>query len=682
MPGRVAEVVAVSALATIVTMAIAAPVLRSPSERVFGMEIVGRHYDPFTVMEQFGRPISVGVYAQPVTDIPGALLTRISGAVAAYNWLVLLSFPLSAAAAYLLARHLALSPGGATVAAMAYAFSPFHLAHAAYHPHIAQTQWLPLYLLALWRCLDDASPAAVGFLGAATMAVTLSNFYGGLIAAVITPVAVAAYWLVTRRTNTRSMRRLGVTVGSLVLIAAAGMAYASCAAGAVVMNRAAFAFPRADLFRYSAKWWSYLVPPVEHPLLGATALRIWNEWGVHEGVLEQQVSLGWGIVALGLIAVLRWPASAKAPARLAEVRSAKESERRRLVPWRDDWQLASIARVPILVIVAVTALVCSLSPERTIAGAFTFVRPSALLYDIVPMFRSYSRFGVVVQLMAALLAGIGVDYLRRAGTRRGRIACLALVALAAGEYMVWPPALWRDVLPTSAHRWVTRQPDRLRVLDCARLTPESASVQWLTGHRVSLLTGAVDDCLEPDLPRKLAAVGYTHLLVRRDNWEGRWFANRRPPDGLRLQAHFGDGDVFAVTAETPFVYTAEMTAFSNREYNEDWTWRWMGPDASWKIVNTSGRPIVAAIDLEISAFHRARRMELRLDGHPVQTLVVEPPRRIYQIGPLTVPPGDHELVFHPAEPPTVADDVIKNGDLRALSFALGTWNWAVRGEQP
>jgi hypothetical protein len=32
--------------------------------------------------------------------------------VAACNWLVLLSFPLSAAAAYLLARHLALSPGG------------------------------------------------------------------------------------------------------------------------------------------------------------------------------------------------------------------------------------------------------------------------------------------------------------------------------------------------------------------------------------------------------------------------------------------------------------------------------------------------------------------------------------------------------------------------------------------
>ena len=43
------------------------------------MEIVGRHHDPFTVMEQFGRPISVGVYSQPVTDITGALLARTLG---------------------------------------------------------------------------------------------------------------------------------------------------------------------------------------------------------------------------------------------------------------------------------------------------------------------------------------------------------------------------------------------------------------------------------------------------------------------------------------------------------------------------------------------------------------------------------------------------------------------------
>ena len=261
MHGRVAETVAVSVLATIVTVAIAAPILRAPTERVFGMEIVGRHHDPFTVMEQFARPVTAGVHWQPVTDMTGAFFARISGPVAAYNWLVLLSFPLSAAAAYLLARHLTLSPAAATLAAMAYAFSPFHLSQAAYHPHIAQTQWVPLYLLALWRCLDDASPLAVGLLGAATVGVTLSNFYGGFIAAVITPVAVAAYWMVGRtagasqrswgptraRAAGASQRRLIITMSSLLVFAGSGIAYVVYAASAVAANRAAFAFPRADL---------------------------------------------------------------------------------------------------------------------------------------------------------------------------------------------------------------------------------------------------------------------------------------------------------------------------------------------------------------------------------------------------------------------------------------------------
>jgi hypothetical protein len=674
-PRLATEVAAVSAVAAIVTMAIAAFVLRAPSDRVFGMEIVGRHHDPFTVMEQFGRPISVGVYTQPVTDITGALLARVSGAVAAYNWLVLLSFPLSAAAAYLLARHLALSSAGATVAAMAYAFSPFHVAHAAYHPHIAQTQWLPLYLLALWRCLDAASPVAVGFLGAATMAVTLSNFYAGLIAAVITPVAVAAYWLAGG--DTRSMRRLGITVGSLLLIAAAGMAYASYAAHAVVVNPEAFAFPRDDLFRYSAKWWSYLVPPVAHPLLGETAHRFWTTVGVREGLLEHQVSIGWGIIALGLIAVFGAAVDFHhGLLRQLPRRTAKTCFNRHHPGLR-----RCLARVPVLVVVAVAALVCSLSPERTI-GAFTFVRPSALLYSVVPMFRSYARFGVIVQLMAALLAGIGVDWLARAGTKPARIMCVALVVLAAGEYAVSPSALWRDVLPTAAHRWVVQQVDAVRVLDCAPLDQESESVQWLTGYRVALLGGSISDCTDANLPRKLAASGYTHLLVRRNTAEGQWLADHAAPDGLRVVAHFDDGQVFAVSAEQPPIYTATMSGFSPREQDGEWAWRWMGADAAWTITNTSGRPVVATVGLEVSAFHHARRMDLLLDGRHIQTLLVQPSRRVYQLGPIAVMPGDHELRFHPAEEPTVAGDVIHNDDRRPLSFALGTWNWTVRGEQP
>lgn len=654
MAGRVNEVVAVSALAAIVIAAIAAPVLRAPSERIFGMELVGRHHDPFTVMRQFDQPIGASIHSQSVTDLAGALIARLSGVVAAYDWLVLLSFPLSAAAAYLLARDLTISPAGAAVAAMAYAFSPFHLAHAAYHVHIAQTQWLPLYFLALWRCLDDASPIAVGALGAAALAVSLSNFYGGLIAAVMTPIAVAAYWFVVQRGRGGSTRRLGITIGGLALLAAAGATYASSAAHAVAVDHTVLAFPRADLFRYSAKWWSYLVPPVAHPLLGAAARRLWDSAGVRDGLLEQQVYLGWGIVALGFVAIARWLAR--------------------------DRRGAALARVPVLVVVAVAALACSLSPERTI-GSFTVVRPSALLYDVAPMFRAYARFGVVVQLMAGLLAGIGVDQLLRIGTTRARLACLALVVLASGEYAVSPSSSWRDVLPTAAHRWITHQGTDVRALDCAPLTQESESIEWLSGGRVKLGSPS-SDCTEPNLPQRLAATGYAYLLVRRDTADGRWLAARAVPDGVHVAASFEDGKVLAVVASEPAVYTAATAGFSRREHDADWSWQWMGRDAIWTIVNTSREPIVATLDLEMQAFHDARRMDVLLDGRPMQTLVVEPSRATYALGPVDLSAGPHGIMFHPVDDPTVADDVMRNGDRRPLSFALGTWTWHARGDGP
>ena len=654
MTARAAEVVAVSALAVVLTAALAAPVLIAPSERLFGMATVGRHHDPFTVMEQFGQPIAARTRLQPVTDIPGALLARVSGAVAAYNWLVLLTFPLSAAAAYMLARHLAIAPAAATIAALAFAFSPFHLAHAAYHAHIAQTQWLPLYLLALWRCLDAPTPAAVALLALSVVSVTLSNFYGGMMAAVTTPAAVAAYWYVSSRHRPQPARRLAITLGSLVVTAVAGGAYAWHADRDAITHSVDFGFAREDLFRYSATWWGYLVPPVANPWLGERARQVWDAAGMRTGLLEQQVSLGWGLVALAAVALL-----------------AAGRDRRQ----------PSLAAVPILAIVAGTALLCSLAPERVV-GAFTIKGPSAILYDVVPMFRSYARFGAIVQLMTVLLAAIGAARLWSVGTRRTRVTCVALLALAAVEYAVWPPAMSRDVLPTTAHRWIVQQSGAVRALDCSPPTPDAASVPWLSGARIALASGGFGDCAEPNVADKLSAAGFTHLLMRRGTAEARAFGRSPLPAGLELAARFPDAEVLSVTAPAPIVYTEYMAGFSPREADATWTWRWMGTTAYWRVVNRSARPVVADVHVEMASFPAVRHVTLILDGTPVQTTVVNVQRGITTIGPLALMPGDHDLVFEPREPPIVAADVLSNGDRRALSLAVGTWHWTAREARP
>jgi hypothetical protein len=250
--------------------------------------------------------------------------------------------------------------------------------------------------------------------------------------------------------------------------------------------------------------------------------------------------------------------------------------------------------------------------------------------------------------------------------------------VCAFEYAVSPHSLWRDVLPTAAHRWITRQPAAVRALDCAPLDQESRSVEWLTGNRVRLLPRAAGDCTEPHLAAKLAATGFTHLVVRADTAPWLQFA---AVDGLRLAASFPDSQVLAVIAEPAPIYIAARLGFSPREHHGGASWQWMGAEAAWTIVNPAPHPVAAALALELSAFHRDRRLELLLDGRTVQTLGIVPRRRTYSIGPLTVPPGHHALVFRAVEAPTIAADVINNGDSRALSFALGMWNWSVRDER-
>ena len=104
-----------------------------------------------------------------------------------------------------------------------------------------------------------------------------------------------------------------------------------------------------------------------------------------------------------------------------------------------------------------------------------------------------------------------------------------------------------------------------------------------------------------------------------------------------------------------------------------------GADAQWTVVNTGTQPLVATLALELSA-NPAQRLDVRLDGRPLQTVAVEPSRDTYQLGPLTVGPGDHELLFHATTALRVPDEAGNNGDRRQVSFELGTWTWTARSE--
>ena len=73
------------------------------------------------------------------------------------------------------------------------------------------------------------------------------------------------------------------------------------------------------------------------------------------------------------------------------------------------------------------------------------------------------------------------------------------------------------------------------------------------------------------------------------------------------------GSAYAVTAPTPVVATVGVTGFHDREGFAGDVWRWMGSAGSWFIVNTSDHVVSAQVEIDLSAFPRARHVRIHVD---------------------------------------------------------------------
>ena len=627
----------------------AAPVLRDPGSRLFGSEIVGRHEAPFIVAYLFENPRGPGLFTQPATDYLGAAVAAITGdGIRALNIVVLASFPLAVLFSYLLAFRLSASRPAAWLAGLLYGFAPFHVAQSAYHPHGSQTQWLPLYLLALWLCLERWSLGRTVLLALATVLVVLSNYYYGLIAAVVTPFVLLGFCLGRAAEKQSWARDLATTLASLAAVSIAGLGYVARTAPAVLKSPGALAFPREDLLLYGARWWSYLVPPVEHPLFGSWSSDFWARQGLG-GLLEQQLTVGVGLLLLSGVALV------------GRFRGERAN---------------GLAAVPALALAAGSAFWFSLAPSAE-GGWSSLLRPSALIYEVLPMFRAYARFGVVVFLALAILAAIGAARLARSDSRTARLSAAALIAVTMVELTPLPPFRWREVLPTSAHRWLAQRTEPVRVMDCVASGNAAERTFFLRfAPEISVLRN-IENCGDPGFIAGLAQRGFSHLLVRGSSPFGRRLSTRASPDGLRAVGSFDDALLFEVEDAPPLqLLTSFSGGFHWREYKGAGTYRWMSRSGTLTVTNATAEALSARLELELHAFAGPRRLDVSLDGDRVGEIEVGTELGAHSLGPLELAPGDHLIEFRSRSPATVADEVLGNLDRRALTVALWDVHWS------
>jgi hypothetical protein len=113
--------------------------------------------------------LGVSLIAAPLDWLTGS-------SIVAANLTSLATFPLSALAAFALARHLTGSSLAAFVAGLVYGFGPYRMGQLA-HMQMLAVQWAPIAILALHLYLETRAPRWLVLFGAAWLLQSLSNGY-------------------------------------------------------------------------------------------------------------------------------------------------------------------------------------------------------------------------------------------------------------------------------------------------------------------------------------------------------------------------------------------------------------------------------------------------------------------------------------------------------------------------
>jgi hypothetical protein len=179
---------------------------------------------------------------------------------------------------------------------------------------------------------------------------------------------------------------------------------------------------------------------------------------------------------------------------------------------------------------------------------------------------------------------------------------------------------------------------------------------------------------------KLAAEGYTHMIVRRASPLGRWLGSHPTPEGLQRLRSFEEAWVLAVNAEPPPIYLEIHSGFHWREYQGARTYRWMAERGTLTVVHTGDVPLEVRFELELNAFPTERVLGIAFDGLSMGELVVSEDPRRYRLDLLAITPGRHRLDLVPRAPAVIADEILHNGDRRPLTVALGSWSLSIDKE--
>ncbi|MFH0790109.1 MAG: hypothetical protein V2A64_00590, partial [Candidatus Omnitrophota bacterium] len=509
------------------------------------------------------------------------ILAIFTSPVLSWNIQVFCNFLLSGVFTYALIFYLTRDKLSSLLGGIIFAFCPYQAVRGWQHLGLTYNQWLPLCLLGAFRLKDpafDRRKTMVFFL--ISILLVFSFDYTITYFTVISLSGFFIYllfynWRGKVSRNTELLNQDFIYLKKVIIVGAFALVMLFPQISTIVINRLKLSsstpasahnpYHRSfeDLFYQSARPLSYFLPAIVHPIFGKFTEKFIGSDLYGKSVTEHTLYLGWVPLGLALIVFKRWKKN----------RKLRITDYGLRVTDKEDFYIG------FFIFLSIVAWLFSQPPWWKFGPIKVFM-PSFFMYKILPMYRAYCRFGIVLMFAVAVLAGFGLKFI--IAKRKAQSAKLAITALCCGlvlfEFCNWPPYKVIDVSKAPlVYSWLKQQPGDFAIaeypLDAA--TPNEKYKFYQTKHEKKIINGTlpgtyankaaktITQLSNPATAGILKWMGVKYVLVHKENYlkteliEDRDELNKIPHNpGLKLIQSFPlqncpDKDIMCVQETGP-----------------------------------------------------------------------------------------------------------------------------------
>lgn len=609
----------------------------------------------------FGVDISC-INREPLLEIPLLFLSLWKDEIFAFNIIILSSYFLSAITMYCLALYFTKNKMASFLSSTVYAFCPYHSLQAFSHMSLAVIQWMPLYILCLFKFGEKISYTRSVLCAGAFLLVALSNYYYAYLMFIFT-VIFFLFNLYKGFNLIKKFLLMGIII-ALVLIPLNYKAIIAVWKGPEFSREAEIprhAPPLVDLFNYSARVTDYIRPSEYHPVFGRIDFLFMKPYSsASRHWAERTVFLGYIPLILSFYFIGNW--------------------------FRRKKKVIEELNIYILLLSTITVFIISLPPKL----GFLYM-PSFFLYKIFPMFRTYARFGILVILGVSIFAGLGFKEVLE-HYRRKILFVFMNIGLILFEFTVIPPTRNVDFskIP-SVYEWIKDIPEGVAIAEYPLLQETDSNhyryLFYQRIHRHPLFNGSNTDSLGDAIRREimdisdnrsariLRSLGIKYIILHKYSYNVKDLGEIDRNEGLEKIMDFEDSVVYKIIASTEKV---EMFFWKNFGSWEKWddgnNWRWADNNSVIWLINASEYPVKALIMFKAVSFAKDREMQIYLNNNSLYNIKIPSPGSLADVKEvslrLLLQPGSNILKFYSPQGGEVIDNVLHNGDKRRVCFGF------------